>query len=962
MKVATVFPRSRRRSSSSFSRFLILCLVLAAAPTLAGPEWTASYTKPDDTIDSPRAMAVDDGGNALVTGASSGDFLTIRYDAAGTQVWTARFDGGMHDEPTAIALDHEGNVFVTGGSLSATSFDILTVKYGRDGKQAWAVRFDGPDGGDDAPAGIVLDGSGSAFVAGTSWDLEGTGSDYVVVKYDASGREIWTASWDGPDGLEDRASGVALDASGNIAVTGLSLDASGDLAIATMALDGIGKAVWTDRIPAWPAMSQLAGLEGWPAVAADAAGGVYITGTASDGDSCFQLTVLRDPAGVEVWSHTIAEPAPPIGGLMGAIALAPDGHVLVAVPGGPKSALLDYGPGGDLSWSKEIPSDSRGATACLALDADGAPRVAVPVEGGIAIQAFDRSGNVTWREVRPCALEPCPDIPFGIAVDPEGGVLVLASSTLPHANEDYLTSKYGPTGDLLWEARWNGAASGTFLPHSIVADGAGNSVILGSMATIRDGLSIAAVKHDASGRELWAVDYLHPSRATFAAGIAADAGGNVCMAATTGEGILTLKYGPDGELLWARAYASWTSPPSASAIAVDEGGGIRVTGTIASWEDSDIVIVSYSPDGNRLWERIYEGPIQGRDEVYAMTMDGQGSVVLAGSSEGIRHNLELGGLPFWDGLVLKYGSQGIDGWTRRWIGKHPFGGDASVADVAVDGQGNVLAAAVAYDPGDPTAASFASFILKYDPDGNLLWESNFPAPVGGSLKAIDIAVDDSGCAVAIGESITLLEAPARDARIVKLDPEGKVLWMAGCGDLGKLEVFPQSVAIDPDRKIFVTAEAVTLQGVSQVLLLKYGPTGTRLRTETYSGETDDATPLDLALDGLGNAFVAASGESAVIKFAMPPASFIRGDCDGNGRIEGVTDALTLLLHNFAGATEPPCVAACDSNGDGEARGQVTDAIHLLNHAFLGGPPPPAPFPECGPDPAEVLDCVRPPDC
>ena len=40
----------------------------------------------------------------------------------------------------------------------------------------------------------------------------------------------------------------------------------------------------------------------------------------------------------------------------------------------------------------------------------------------------------------------------------------------------------------------------------------------------------------------------------------------------------------------------------------------------------------------------------------------------------------------------------------------------------------------------------------------------------------------------------------------------------------------------------------------------------------------------------------------------------------------VVDALFALQFNFTGGPEPPCRAACDSNGDGAFIGQVADAI------------------------------------
>jgi hypothetical protein len=76
--------------------------------------------------------------------------------------------------------------------------------------------------------------------------------------------------------------------------------------------------------------------------------------------------------------------------------------------------------------------------------------------------------------------------------------------------------------------------------------------------------------------------------------------------------------------------------------------------------------------------------------------------------------------------------------------------------------------------------------------------------------------------------------------------------------------------------------------------------------------------------------------------------FLRADCDGDGRVTGITDAVYLLGYNFLGSVEKvPCAAACDVNGDGAFHGVITDPIFLLNHSFLGGPPPPRPYPTCG---------------
>lgn len=61
---------------------------------------------------------------------------------------------------------------------------------------------------------------------------------------------------------------------------------------------------------------------------------------------------------------------------------------------------------------------------------------------------------------------------------------------------------------------------------------------------------------------------------------------------------------------------------------------------------------------------------------------------------------------------------------------------------------------------------------------------------------------------------------------------------------------------------------------------------------------------------------------------------------------------------FRGTRAPPCLAACDANGQGGLQA-VTDAIYLLRYVFLGGPPPAPPFPQCGVGALETDEAV---DC
>lgn len=82
-------------------------------------------------------------------------------------------------------------------------------------------------------------------------------------------------------------------------------------------------------------------------------------------------------------------------------------------------------------------------------------------------------------------------------------------------------------------------------------------------------------------------------------------------------------------------------------------------------------------------------------------------------------------------------------------------------------------------------------------------------------------------------------------------------------------------------------------------------------------------------------------------FTLP--DFIRGDADGNGVFNGLSDALFSLAFQFQGGPAPVCLEAADSDDDGVFNG-LSDSLFTLTHQFQGGPPPGAPYPACGQDP------------
>mgnify|MGYP001579076366 CR=1 FL=1 len=118
------------------------------------------------------------------------------------------------------------------GVLGALVFGVLLLPVTPAAAQEtvteeWVARYNGPGNRDDSAYAIAVDGSGNVYVTGYSYNSS-THNDYVTVKYDTNGNELWTARYNGPGNSLDVARAMAVDDSGNVYVTGESLGSGTD--------------------------------------------------------------------------------------------------------------------------------------------------------------------------------------------------------------------------------------------------------------------------------------------------------------------------------------------------------------------------------------------------------------------------------------------------------------------------------------------------------------------------------------------------------------------------------------------------------------------------------------------------------------------------------------------------------------------------------------------------------------
>ena len=398
--------------------------------------WMARYNGTGNGYDQSKAVAVDNAGNVYVAGTIVGsgtlhDWATIKYDSAGQQQWLALYND--FDNPdaqlNAMTIDKSGNVYVTGWSGILYGYDdCTTIKYNSAGQQQWVARYNVQPRGYAAGAAIAVDSSGNIFVAAAVTNQPNT-TFSATIKYNASGEEQWVAEYHG----------------------GANAD--------------------------YPA-----------AIAIDATGNAYVTGTSYTCPSSDYLTLKYNPGGQEQWVER--HPG-------GATAIAVDDSANVYVTG---PVTIKYNSSGQQQWA--TPYGNGGANA--------------------------------------------------IALDGLGNVYVTGSIPDPNMYSDYGTIKYNGFGQQQWVVRYNGPpGNGPDVGTGIALDDAGNVYVTGRSSrtnfTYND-YGYATIKYNPAGQEQWVARYDEPQNASNeAAAIAVDNLANVYVTGTGTSGndtdYVTIKYG-----------------------------------------------------------------------------------------------------------------------------------------------------------------------------------------------------------------------------------------------------------------------------------------------------------------------------------------------------------------------------------------------------------------------------------
>lgn len=199
-------------------------------------QYRTIYVNNINTLDVPFGIDIDSYGCAYVTGSSYNsqngtmDYTTIKYSPLGSEMWKRYYNGSANsaDNAYSIVVSQQGEVYITGllNNLNSES-DIVTLKYNSNGDLLWSKSFDYHNNIDIGQL-ILLDNTGNPYVSGFINGVPGNPSDWIIIKYDKNGTEIWSRSYAGSYNGEDLIKSFTFDIKDNIYLLWKSLNVNND--------------------------------------------------------------------------------------------------------------------------------------------------------------------------------------------------------------------------------------------------------------------------------------------------------------------------------------------------------------------------------------------------------------------------------------------------------------------------------------------------------------------------------------------------------------------------------------------------------------------------------------------------------------------------------------------------------------------------------------------------------------
>ncbi len=681
-------------------------------------------------------------------------------DSQITRQWVATYNssGDFNDRYTCMATDASGNIYLGGSTVNPdVNKDYLVVKLNSSGTELWRKEINWTGNGPDEVLAIAIDVN-SIYVTGFAFSDNAVHSstDYFTVKMNLNGDTLWARTYNYPVAdAYDQANSVFVDGNGNVYVTGISDNDSTGFTnddYATVMYSSIGTQQWVQRFNGLGNATDQA-----EKVVADNLANVYVTGRSDNGNDDDYVTIKYNSSGIQQWIKYDDR-----GGRDRATAMTIDGSNNIYITGRSDNGnnddfwTLKYNSAGIRQWTNGVAFDF--------VDDDRATAITVDGNGNVYVTGqSDADANAT-------------------------------------RNWNYETVKYNSSGTQVWAKSYDGTVTQDDIANAIAVDGSGNVFVTGQSdgdASVAIVNNIATVGYNSAGTQLFASVY--------------DGSGNQEDA---GRAVVVT---PDG-----------------CAIAGDSEDALRMENALA---------VSYNTSGTKLWEQSFNGAGDNNDNVRGLSVDANNNVYAAGYNVERRADRNM--------ALVKFNA------TGNFVCKHTFDGTATGSQddaqaIVLDDSGNPVIAGSLHNKGQ-------SFDLAYFKLNAVTcdstWLKIYDAPAHGADKIYDMVRDAAGNLYLTGrvDGDPSLSSN-QNCFTAKVDPAGIISWSQAYNSSGSFEDRGTSIRVSSFGNVYVTGRS--WNGTDfDIFILKYNSSGAQQWVQTYSGGNGNDEAKDMALDASENIYV-----------------------------------------------------------------------------------------------------------
>ena len=415
------------------------------------------------------------------------------------------------------------------------------------------------------------------------------------------------------------------------------------------------------------------------------------------------------------------------------------------------------------------------------------------------------------------------------AVDGSGNVYVTGYSKGSGTDYDYATIKYYSNGDTAWVRRYNGLGNLDDAANGLAVDGSGNVYVTGASYGLGTSYDYATIRYLPNGDVAWVQRYNGPGNLDDdAIAVAVDDSNYVYVTGNskvsdTNWDYATIKYNPNGDTVWVRRYNGLAnSYDMAFALTVDDSGYVYVTGySQGIGTGYDFTTIRYTPQGDTVWVRRYNGPGNLDDYPSAIALDGSNNVYVCGYSyDAVTDN---------DYTIIKYYSNGDTAWVRRYNGLYNSTDNAYA--MVLDHLDNVYVTGSSYTGDDNTGYA----TIKYNSEGDSLWVRIYEGPGNGEDGARAIAVDDSDNSYVTGRSYGGSET-GDDYATIKYYPNGDTAWVIRYNSPANNTDAASALAVDDSCNVYVTGTSYNSLTYTDYTTIKYVKNPSGVGDEVESSE------------------------------------------------------------------------------------------------------------------------------